>query len=965
MRASPERGFALVITLVMVALAAVVAVSLLTNATMDRTTARSYNDRYQAELAVQNGLEAAKNKLVATPDAATAVTGDDTFLVLRADGTRTNSSGVKDSYYFLAKAGSGPKPEVACYPLFSGGAASVLTIDSVNSPPISPPAAPATLPNPAEEKFGSTIRRYPTVLSFQEPPSTQWQEIPNPSDPAIAAPYALPYQRYTFWIEDLAGYVDAGAAGNIKAAGSHERKSGTTPGELSLFTIFDPAQPEDSGTTPAKALVENRGLLFTVPSLKRIAPPPSGAPDLTERNLAVRLGVDTGGERNLIPFGFSFKDEGTARLNINSLIADAAKSVDQKVTAIAKLIDDNLPSFASTRKGGLAGTENYSKTLAANMLDYADGDVDASVGAGYRGIDAYPFVEQFYERFIWQKNASETTNYYQKNGTWWADVKATGFVQLWNPTNKEITSGVLVFTDINRYTAWVGSNPTPFEHDSGTVNFSAANSLKPNEHKAFKIYDRVYNFDSGLSVRPTGSIKLAKDSSPSSDPVDAGYMVQWNGVTVDRAGAGAFDGDGKYPTLKYSGVDRTSITPTTPNSAPNPSWRGTLPALRYESTSEATYNLGDPRAAYYIDKQQAASKYAKSATDASDTDGNSAWWGRMYQKGLIEDSKKWFAAQTLAAIWPDGGHSTDKGQLPKDTTVDPMTLASGAASLETTKAPTSISNSGSYTSLSELGHVYDPMQWRPAGFPASGAATPTKPSSSADVAAVWRDAWRNDLVSDPNYGSSSTLRIGSPEWKTFDTDKSRAARLLDLLTTSDRTETTGLININTASRDALRSLGAGIRLQADAAMTPASVFGPVTDPAARVEADKYADAVIANRPFLSTSQLSGLYTDTADPTGSKFFGNSSQWESGGPTEWNDSAREEYFARMLNLTAVRSRNFRVFVTGQAVDPRIKDAAGNPRVISTVSRVFQVFLRPDRDKAGKITAQRVDVTYEKEL
>src|SRR2546430_2660879 len=83
-------GFALVVTLIMLVLAAVIVITLLSNASLDRVTARSTDDRYQAELAAQNGLEAAKKALTASPDSATSVTSDDNFLVLRADGSQAN-----------------------------------------------------------------------------------------------------------------------------------------------------------------------------------------------------------------------------------------------------------------------------------------------------------------------------------------------------------------------------------------------------------------------------------------------------------------------------------------------------------------------------------------------------------------------------------------------------------------------------------------------------------------------------------------------------------------------------------------------------------------------------------------------------------------------------------------------------------------------------------------------------------
>src|SRR5437764_68664 len=114
--AGSRRGFALVVTLVMVALMAVIAVGLFTSVSIERATATSYNNRYQAELAVQNGLQAAAKTLAATPTGTSSITGTDTFLVVRAEGGAPGAS-----YYYLAQPSAlpGPTPPITYYPLFS------------------------------------------------------------------------------------------------------------------------------------------------------------------------------------------------------------------------------------------------------------------------------------------------------------------------------------------------------------------------------------------------------------------------------------------------------------------------------------------------------------------------------------------------------------------------------------------------------------------------------------------------------------------------------------------------------------------------------------------------------------------------------------------------------------------------------------------------------------------------------
>src|SRR5437660_142272 len=214
-KACLSRGFALVITLVMVALLAIITVGLFTSVSLERVTAKSYNDRYQADLAAQNGLEAFKKTLAAPPvSSAAPITQSDTFLVVRVDGTQSNSSGIKDAYYYLAKPQGGTTNQIDYYPLFAGGAPATglsINLSPTPAPVVQTPVSPAApFLSPAQDTAGNP---YPKLYPFQQPAYTQWQELHDPNDPAIAAPYNLPYQRYTYWAEDLDGYLDASQVG--------------------------------------------------------------------------------------------------------------------------------------------------------------------------------------------------------------------------------------------------------------------------------------------------------------------------------------------------------------------------------------------------------------------------------------------------------------------------------------------------------------------------------------------------------------------------------------------------------------------------------------------------------------------------------------------------------------------------------------------------------------------------------
>src|SRR5204862_330257 len=131
-----------------------------------------------------------------------------------------------------------------------------------------------------------------------------------------------------------------------------------------------------------------------------------------------------------------------------------------------------------------------------------------------------------------------------------------------------------------------------------------------------------------------------------------------------------------------------------------------------------------------------------------------------------------------------------------------------------------------------------------------------------------------------------TLSIGRPEFSMFDQNGMRAWQLLDVFSgktsSTNFTSTAGLVNLNTASRDVLRSLAVGILQNRDSAILPVSLqpppqgnglYPPTATGANTQQADLFADAVINSRPLLSTSALSAI----RDSQGQPFFGNPNQY----------------------------------------------------------------------------------------
>jgi len=261
----------------------------------------------------------------------------------------------------------------------------------------------------------------------------------------------------------------------------------------------------------------------------------------------------------------------------------------------------------------------------------------------------------------------------------------------------------------------------------------------------------------------------------------------------------------------------------------------------------------------------------------------------------------------------------------------------------------STSTSGNLASVTELANVWDPAQL-------TYSVTYQDPEQKLpDIP--------NTATRSASGAGGHTLSIGRPEFSMFDQNGIRAWQLLDVFSSKTNstnfTSTAGLVNLNTASRDVLRSLAVGILQNRDPAIQPPGNLYPPTSNAAQPanieQADMFADAVINSRPLLSTAALSAM----RDSQGRPFFGNPNQYENStqtSPTEWNDPGREELFAKIYNLATTRSRNFRVFVTGQSLDK-------NGRVLSTVTKVYQVFIKPNRDPTtGAIQSQQVQIKYE---
>jgi hypothetical protein len=233
----------------------------------------------------------------------------------------------------------------------------------------------------------------------------------------------------------------------------------------------------------------------------------------------------------------------------------------------------------------------------------------------------------------------------------------------------------------------------------------------------------------------------------------------------------------------------------------------------------------------------------------------------------------------------------------------------------------------------------------------------------------WGDV-KASSASSTDFGGGNTLRIGRPEHPRFDlpaTPGMEAYRLLDLFhagapstqTAPERegpvTFINGHVNLNTANRDALRALAVGaltmdpeISVRTSDNHNVSGLMAPPVSPfkatpaEINAEANRIADAILLLRktnPFASPSAIA----EAIDPAGKLVFGNKDLLPNGSRIQRTDSAAEEIFARVYESSTVRSRNFRIWVVGQALTPTTSTSA-KPEVLAEVRRAFTVFADP---------------------
>jgi type II secretory pathway pseudopilin PulG len=977
-RSNKQSGFTLPAVLVVVAALLILAVGSLLVTGVERDTARSFVDRQRAETAARAGLEEFRGIL------ATEAANDD-YIVLQSTLIK-NIPPVKmlAPHLFIARAVPDLAPDTTekkftyrYIPLFS-------TLDRPENASFKSPEIDDQITGGAGQYL-----EFPT-LPYQDKVRAAWLPVLDNKDRMVA--------RYAYWVEDLQARVDPTLAGNKKGPSeTHLRASWPfpapglngnpqSPGEpaldqIALFAV-DPDATDAAQGDLGKTLIKNRAMLVSPesqlaaaaiqPPLERLSNGDLADPRAASVEKGLVAGLRSYQEQPLVPFaaGIDPAVAGEPKLNLNKLLSTAG---DTTVTKMADFINEALPEFVE-RKGGFP--EDYLKTLAANALDYADADKDPTLKEGeYRGIDAYPLVSEFLlkPRIEGVRLAA---------GRRYVDLSVAVYVELWNMSNVLIDRGEVEISYETKYGIKIfpnsSGNPNPaFRLDDmskatpalGESNgyrwFPAfqVNDLRPNEYRIFPCGTVTYAFDIEDDTNEDSESALNTRVELSGDGSSSGYRLRWNGKLVDQSRGGLLRNS---MNLHYRAKPEELNT----MQYMQQQLRCNVPGHTYRIAADQFPNMGDSRMAYYILAPQAANAYPQ----------NYSPYRRNIRMDSYTPDNNLVVGRVLPSEWPDSGHDSPFGTdsihgllgleadaFYGDQRIDPKDSRFENQLPDLThgkeEAPTRLSNNSRFYSVTELGRTYDPVMWQ-----TLGGASPSLLSGS-----TWGSV-NSSSTSSGNHGGGNTLRIGRAEHPKFDIPGLRAAHLLDLFHTGnalseDAAQREGLlvkiqgqVNLNTASRPALRQLIAGSlgqdpeirKFVSDTHTGGASKIPEVEKlsgssvPDVTAVADRIAGAIMRSRPFASTGELA----DTRESNGTRVFGNADLFPGFGNSsypmlQWTDSAAEETFARAHEASTVRSRNFRIWVVGQSLKPT---APGNtsPEVLSEVRKNFTVFGDPGERK-----------------
>ncbi|GEM_PF-3642704 len=622
---------------------------------------------------------------------------------------------------------------------------------------------------------------------------------------------------------------------------------------------------------------------------------------------------------------------GEEKVNLNAYLdIDREEAIDE----LADYVLTALPNW-ELRKGGFP--EDYTKTIVANILDYADTDDMVSTHLGeYRGVEAVPWVNEWVTRYETKRVWNTTKADYDYN------LVVSQHVELWNMSHHEVSGELQVsyepgYEMLSSTSERLSLTDSALLRDglrsSHQLEFSQLDNkwlfsrltiqLAANEHQLVKIGSISYDLETiGPEFYQTeNAVVLEKMYEPYQL---SSYRTWWNGAMIDRAGwsnlATQSRGLAQNSQLKVYTQGSTKSKIKT---------RLYQPSFTYTSGIQYRQSVGDPRMSYYINAQQSAAAYP---------DNYSPYRRNVKLALYAADSpyKLKPSTRVLISDWGDSGHSSD--YLPNHS----FNQQSSSTATETV-APDSVvflenkpvanfdaaistfSNRGYFVSETELSAVFDPVMWSSTLANWSGYL-------EVPVQNIDEDATPSLVV-----GGGNTLRIGRSEHPLFDEQGAKAHQLLDIFHAGrewhvvdqvdklkgDKQKIHSAINLNTASEKMIEVLLYGL-LETDEylseTLTEVHETNEILRPPTQVieqsqlqlDVKGIAESIVKYRKNTIIRSVTQVL-DIAGKNGQMLFSSLSDYHSLGQNiQSNDAAQEEFFARLYNQSTVRSKNLTAYI-----------------------------------------------------
>ncbi len=894
-----EHGAALVVTLIVCTVLAMVVVALMQNTGLDRASSAGIANQYRAKLAAEAGLadfQATLARVAATNDfvVVTLTNGPTTNMTVLVE-PRTNG-------------------EVRVFPLFSRS-------NSATGLLVTPPFNSAQLLAVASSA-GATTNLNPTFVRFG---GTDWPAT-NADALVLGAQFVTsatntngtPVAQFAYVVADDCAKLNLATDGtNYANAARTNPLPSAFPGEIAVYGV-------GTNTLAAADYDKFKGLPEGVRSGIVL---PSVFTSTNDRKNKARFYTSHQGQAfDLIPAGYfdddrtvftAHADAGKFKYDLNRMATNSADS-RSNAFAIADVIASNLPSFRlrdpSFATNSLKPSDpelRYNRRIAAAIVDYIDADSNPTAitdgePAGKEAM-AYPF--QIAERYDWVSTAPGSSP-----TSWTVTVRQKLFVELWNPYTVPV-SGDFKF-EFEAFREIEPPGGAFVQIPKLTAN--TAVSLQPNEIKVYELGEQniVLNVTGDNPSAKPSETPLILQQTSSGDinrPKHSNFKAYWNDDLFDQTSS--------YNTVLFderaSGLQGTLRSMTNANRTDRPVW--SVNTGQSVTSSSGFNSVADPRQNYINNYVWADSSY---------TNANTRWNGANNWAATAQPSHKfettWAARDGVRAALHVGGTATAMA--------DPTSVASTySAATHANNAPAFVRNQPMDT-VSELGHIYDPVHLNDAGAVTPTGGTPDSAYSS---------------------GGGRTLRIGQPEptnHTTLNRGGQRAMNLLDIFTVRPTSEATNAprsagLNINTAPVDVLSAFFYNLAPVSDQGITGGNKIS-------LAGATNIATAIATNRPYFSASDMHRFLNELASKRtnyspaipgvgGSSFV----------PTpNMHDRAREELFRRAYNSLDTKSGAFRYYGVGRALDPTgnalssaVLEAWVELRA-TTNTTTGEVFLRP---------------------